>query len=99
MPEVVEARLGDEAGALILRTDDHPEARGRQPQPGDQEWTLSLVLEDGRTLVLHLGRRTHAFLRQMLLQEMRDDEQCVPPGQSTPLDVAEGEEAEEEGAA
>jgi hypothetical protein len=50
MPEVVEARLGDEAGALILRTDDHPEARGRQPQPGDQEWTLSLVLEDGRTV-------------------------------------------------
>jgi hypothetical protein len=79
MPEVVEARLGDEAGALILRTDDHPEA--------------------GRPLVLRLGRRTHAFLRQMLLQEMRDDEQCVPPGQSTPLDVAEGEEAEEEGAA
>jgi hypothetical protein len=95
MPEVVGARAGDEADALILRTDDHPEARGRQPQPGDQEWTLSLVLEDGRPLVLHLGRRTHAFLRQMLLQEMKDDEQCLPPGQSTPLppEAGEGEAA------
>lgn len=35
---------------MRLRTKDHPEANGRQPQPNDHLWTFDFPLESGETL-------------------------------------------------
>lgn len=42
---------------LILRTEDHPEANGRQPQRGEQIYEARFPLEDGRELVLQMGKK------------------------------------------
>ena len=58
----------------VFRTSDHPEANGRTPRLGEQEWRLHFPLEDGRTLWLNVGTVGHHALRDMLIQEMTDDE-------------------------
>lgn len=58
---------------LVFRTHDHPEANGRQPQPGESAWTFHFGLEDGRALALHGGRMTRQLFRDMLAQEEADD--------------------------
>ncbi len=61
-------------GDLAFRTEDHPEANGRKPCRGEQAWEVFFTLEDGRKLILHMGREGHASMRRILLQEMQDDE-------------------------
>lgn len=58
---------------LRLRSEDHPEANGRNPIPGEQAWTLRIPLEDGRTLLLCLGAKTRRVLRDMILEEELDN--------------------------
>lgn len=57
------------SGELKFRTKDHPEANGRRPLNGDQQWTLNLPLEDGRTLFVSMGKEGRDLLFGMLIAE------------------------------
>lgn len=63
---------------LEFKTKDHPEANGKKPIIGQQEWTLSFPLEDGERLIVKIGRRGRDALLSMLQREDRDDEEGVP---------------------
>lgn len=52
-----------------FRTKDHPEANGREPQAGDQGWTLTFPLEEGGFLFVHTGRTGRDAMRAMLAME------------------------------
>lgn len=52
---------------LHLRTEDHPEAKGRTPRSGETEYPLRFPLDDGRELVLHLGQKGFDTITQLLL--------------------------------
>jgi hypothetical protein len=56
-----------------FKTKDHPEADGRRPVNGDQEWRLVLPLEDGGTLTIHMGHVTRTAIKSMLDQEDATD--------------------------
>ena len=59
---------------ITLRSIDHPEVNGRCPIRGEQQWTLSVPLENGQDyLELHLGKRGREAVRSMLNQEEKDD--------------------------
>lgn len=55
---------------LIFRTKDHPEANGRQPQSGDQEYCLVFPIEDGRFLSVKMGREGFEHISQFILDAM-----------------------------
>lgn len=57
---------------VIFRTEDHPEANGRRPQPGQSFYTLRFPLEDGRELVVHIGQRGFDTLGQMVIDSLAD---------------------------
>lgn len=59
---------------ITFIAEDHPQANGRRAKFGEQQWTISFTLEDGRRLDVLIGKTGHAALRAMLIQEMRDDE-------------------------
>lgn len=57
-----------------FRTTDHPEADGRLPQTGDQQWTLRFPLEGGDDyLEVSIGKKGRDAIRAMLIQEESDD--------------------------
>lgn len=57
-----------------LKTRCCPDAGGREPEPGEQKWTLSFPLEGGDDyLELEVGRRGRDALLAMLAQEEADD--------------------------
>jgi hypothetical protein len=62
-----------DATELTVRTRDHPEAAGRQPQAGESAWVFELPLEDGRVLRVETGREGHDALRRMIFAEAIDD--------------------------
>lgn len=51
-------------------TYDHPEAGGRQAQPGETGYKLRFTLVDGRILAVHIGPKGYEALSQMLLDMM-----------------------------
>jgi hypothetical protein len=58
---------------LYLKTDCHPEAKGRKPKAGEHGWTLNMMLEDGRMLYLQIGKVGRDNFRMMLAQEELED--------------------------
>lgn len=50
-----------------------PTANGRQPLAGEQQWTFTFQLEDGRVLGLVMGREGRDDFRGALLLEDLDD--------------------------
>jgi hypothetical protein len=57
-----------------FRAIDSPDANGRQPQFGDQKWTLTIPLENGDDyLEVEIGKRGRDGLLAMLRQEEEDD--------------------------
>jgi hypothetical protein len=52
---------------------DCPDANGRQPQHGEQKWTLSFILEGEDYLEVEIGRKGRKAIRDMLLREEADD--------------------------
>ncbi len=57
-----------------FKASDAPDADGRQPQPGDQEWTLTFPLEGGDDyLEITIGRTGRDAIRRMIMQEAIDD--------------------------
>lgn len=55
------------------KTDDCPDANGRQPLVGELKWTLSFRLEDGTKLELQIGEKCRRAFKAMLAQEEIDD--------------------------
>lgn len=53
---------------------DAPTANGRQPLPGDEEYTLKFPLEDGSYLFVKMGVVARNAVRDMLIQQDADDE-------------------------
>lgn len=67
----------------IITTDCHPEANGRQPDPGDQGWKFNATLDDGAILELRMGRKGRDALLAMLMWENADDMEAMM-GRSRP---------------
>lgn len=58
---------------ITYRTACHPGANGRRIQPGEREWEISFLLEDGTQMCLKMGRLTHDAFRACVLREELDD--------------------------
>src|SRR5947209_20616996 len=56
-----------------VRSNDHPEANGRHPKAGEQQWIFTVPLETQVRLVLRMGRKGRDALREMILREELDD--------------------------
>lgn len=56
-----------------FRTKDHPEANGRTPQAGEQQWSFWFPLDDGTKLYLSMGKEGRDNLRSLVMQEEADD--------------------------
>ena len=52
---------------LKFRTEDHPEANGREPKDGERGYTLRFPLEDGRELVVEIGQRGFDVTTNLLM--------------------------------
>lgn len=63
---------------MELRSKDHPEANGRQPQFGDVAWTLKIPLEDGTTLLLKLGKKSRDMIFGMMIADCHDSGEGEP---------------------
>ena len=55
-----------ELNSITFLTKDHPEANGREAQPGEEEYMLNFPLEDGRVLYIKMGRIGHEALFEVL---------------------------------
>ncbi len=58
---------------ITCKTKDHPEANGRQAQPGEQQWILMFELENGERLNILIGKLGHDAIKSMFEQEEIDD--------------------------
>lgn len=57
-----------------FKTEDHPSANGRLPEPGERQWTLTFPLEGTDDyLEVCIGKRGHDALIKMLVDELSDD--------------------------
>lgn len=63
---------------MKLRTDCHPEARGRRPQNGDVCWRVKFMLESGETCEIEMGRKTRDILFGMMIADCRDSGEEEP---------------------
>lgn len=58
----------DRPADVVLRTNDHPQANGRQGQEGEHAWNLRFPLEDGRYLEVQVGDECFENFERMILQ-------------------------------
>lgn len=58
---------------LAFRTKCHPEANGRKPKVGEQQWTFTFDLEGGQKLIILSGKEGRDAFKSMLEQEEIDD--------------------------
>ena len=56
-----------------FRTKDDPEANGRKPLKGEQRFSLTFPLEDGSSLIIHMGKESMNYFESFLAQMMFDD--------------------------
>lgn len=56
-----------------FKTKDCPDANGRQPQFGEQKWTLNFPTEDGGRVFIEMGNKGREAILTMLAQEDSDD--------------------------
>lgn len=61
---------------IVLKTESHPEANGRIPEPGDKVWSIRMSLEDGRILEVQTGWNGLAGLIAMC-EKIRLEEQLA----------------------
>lgn len=78
-----------------VRTYDHPEANGRSPQPGEQEWVFSFHAEGGETVAVRMGERVWKGHSQHVL-DMLTESPCYNDGSlAEPAAPAPGLNAEQ----
>lgn len=58
---------------MILRTDDHPEANGRTPKHGEQQWIVTMPLETGESLQIKMGKKSRDMIFGMMVAEDTED--------------------------
>lgn len=58
---------------IVFLTDDHPEANGRTPKSGEQQYCVFVTLQDGSRLTIKMGKPTYCGLRDHMLNEFIDD--------------------------
>jgi hypothetical protein len=58
---------------ITMRCKDDPEANGRTPQVGEQQFTLTFPLENGEDLKLFMGREGMNHFMGMISQMVYDD--------------------------
>lgn len=63
---------------MALETIDSPDADGRHPEQGDQKWTLSFPLVDGRLLLLSIGKVGFEALEEFITRHRAED--ATPSG-------------------
>ena len=63
---------------MTLTTRDHPEADGKHANYGDQQWVVTLPLEDDDLLTLRLGRKGRDLLFGMLIADCSDNNEQEP---------------------
>ena len=63
---------------MELKTIDHPEANGRKAQIGDVAWNISMPLESGEILVIHMGKKCRDNLFGMLIADCKDSGESEP---------------------
>lgn len=68
------AEMGEPRETIKFRDRSDPEANGRQPQPGEQRYTVFFPLEDGRRLEIHMGREGIKHLRKVIMDEFMDEQ-------------------------
>jgi hypothetical protein len=57
---------------LTYTTYDHPEANGRSPVPGEQEYQIKHTLEDGTLLTLRMGRLGWETLTNLMIDMLSE---------------------------
>lgn len=62
-----------------VRCKDDPNANGRVPEPGDQRFTLTFPLEDGSSLLVHMGREGLNTFATFIGNLMVDESSEEPP--------------------
>lgn len=67
-----EERLANANMIHEFRTKDHPEANGRTPKKGEQEFSLKFPLENGDVLVVKMGKEGWDTVGQFILDEAID---------------------------
>lgn len=67
---------------LEFKDQTDPEANGRQPQYGECRYSQSFTLEDGRKLIIHMGKEGVANVRKVVMDQFAD-EQFEINGEST----------------
>lgn len=63
---------------MEVRCKDDPEANGRTPRSGEQRFTLTFPLENGESLLVHMGKESMNHFTTFIAQMMIDDEQERP---------------------
>ncbi len=58
---------------MLLRTKDHPEANDRRPLHGEEQWIVTIPLEDGTTLTLKMGKKSRDTIYGMMIAEDTED--------------------------
>lgn len=71
---LVDSDVTGENTSLEVMTKDHPEANGRHPKIGEQQWTITMPLADGTQLLIHMGKKSRDLLFGMLVAEEIEDE-------------------------
>lgn len=63
-----------------LKALGHPEAKGRKPKPGEEQeqWTITIPLENEEVLVLKLGKKDRDLIFGMLVAD------CVEHNEEEP---------------
>jgi hypothetical protein len=64
---------GSSEGRYEVRCKDDPEANGRVPQKGEQRFTLTFPLENGTSLLVHMGQESMNYFSTFLGQMIVDD--------------------------
>lgn len=59
-----------------LRTACHPEAGGRQPKVGDVAYDLTLPLEGGNQLIVHMGETGFNSISQFVFDMAANTPSC-----------------------
>ena len=73
---------------LYFRTKDHPEANGRQPKPGESQWTPHFPLENGDVLYISMGEHARNLMFGMMIAEAKDSGEGEPEVVPFPTFVA-----------
>ena len=76
-------------GYTHLHSKDSPTRAGYIPTPGEKRWSITLPLEDGTMLCLHIGEEVHKTLRIFMLREEVDDAMEEAAAKLDPTDEKE----------